>query len=58
MAVKRTEEENSMVIGGALVGSVIGAVFTGTGGAVVGGIFGALVGEYLNDEKRKKTRVR
>ncbi len=49
----KNAKEDELVIGTAALGSIIGAVSSGTVGAVVGGVIGYLIGKASKDENKK-----
>lgn len=50
---KRTDEENTRVVGSAVGGAILGASFGGPLGAIIGGVLGVALGESVNDKKSR-----
>ena len=51
---ERSEAETTRTTGSAIGGAILGGSLFGLGGAVLGGIAGILLGESLNDAKKKE----
>lgn len=52
----RKDDENARTLGSTAGGAILGASLGGPFGALVGGFVGLVLGEYVNDEKRKGGR--